>query len=172
MTRSISRRLILIGAAAMLSACQPSADVKPDAGATHIYLVRHAEKLKGDNPSLTPHGHERAKALAVQIKDKPITKIYSSDYARTLQTAEPSALALGLPVTLYDPRDLEGLAARLLASGETALVVGHSNTTPQLAGFLGGDAGAPIIEKTEYDRFYTLVISDDGTVTTQISRYP
>jgi len=55
-------------------------------------------------------------------------------------------------VKLYDPRDLEGFAKRLLAENGHILVVGHSNTTPPLSALLGGPEGEPIVEATEYDR--------------------
>jgi hypothetical protein len=50
-------------------------------------------------------------------------------------------------------------------------VVGHSDTTPELVGLLGGDPGAPIDEPTEYDRLYVVTLGPDGTVTTVLLRY-
>ena len=70
---------------------------------------------------------------------------------------------------IYDPSDLEGLAAQLLANpNQTLLVVGHSNTTPQLAEALGGDGGTPIYEKSEYGRLYVV---DLNTGTSEIRRF-
>ena len=44
------------------------------------------------------------------------------------------------------------------------MVLGHSNTTPQLAEALGGDPSTPI-EEMEYDRLYVLTLTSTGTST-------
>jgi len=119
------------------------------------YLVRHAEKtLEKNDPGLTPAGEKRARDLSARLADIPLAKIYASDYIRTRYTAAPVAKAQGLEVTLYDPGQLEEFAKTLSAETGHILVVGHSNTTPNLSEFLGGQAGTPIVEATEYNRFY------------------
>lgn len=169
----------------VLMACQPSDTPTPApeqvdrAAPKTIYLVRHAEKQKGDDPDLTAAGWERAEELSTILSDKGLTRIYSSDYRRTKQTAEPIAAATGLPVYDYDARDLPALALRLKAECGVCLVVGHSNTTPDLAALLGGDPGTPIDEASEYDRLYVIVMnypsSDNGQnepqVRSEILRY-
>jgi len=92
----------------------------------------------------------------VRLKDVPLTRIYSSDYIRTRDTAAPLAAAKGLNVKIYNPRDLEGLSERLLNETGHIVVVGHSNTTPELSQLLGGESGPPFVEATEYDRLYIL----------------
>jgi len=120
-------------------------------------LVRHAEKTKDKkDPALTKAGSQRAKDLVAALKDVPLTKIYSSDYKRTRNTAAPISAITGLDVVIYNPRDLRGFSKNLLMETGHILVVGHSNTTPQLSELLGGEAGTPIIEATEYDRLYIL----------------
>jgi hypothetical protein len=49
-------------------------------------------------------------------------------------------------------------------------VVGHSNTTPELAGLLGGDPGSPISED-EYDRLYAICRRPGADATTLILRF-
>ena len=51
------------------------------------------------------------------------------------------------------------------------VIVGHSNTTPQLAALLGGEAGEPIVEMGENDRLYILRETERGGIETTISRY-
>lgn len=148
-----------------LTACQaiPAADHHT------AYLVRHAEKVTGDaamdldnprDPPLTNEGEGRAEALAERLSDAGITAIWSTDTVRTRNTAQPLADKLGLDVQIYNPSDLPGFAAQLKSDPiETVLVVGHSNTTPQLAEALGADPGAPIVEKTEYDRLYMIELA-------------
>lgn len=137
--------------------------------AADIYLVRHAEKVKDDSkdPDLTDLGKLRAANLAVVLKSAGIERIYSSDYKRTRDTASPLAKALDLEVELYDPKTLEPLASRLLKLEGNALIIGHSNTTPELAKLMGGDGGTPIVEEWEYDRLY-LLQTENGQVTRTI----
>lgn len=166
------RRLFLMGLGALsLTACQ-TLDVAPAATSgvtadTTVFLVRHAEKQKGKDPSLTPAGIERAEALADRLADVGLTEIYSTNYARTRETAEAVSKATGVKVSLYDPSYLPGFSESLLFSGGTVLVVGHSNTTPGLVTLLGGDAGAPIDDATEFNRLYTVEIFTDSVATNQ-----
>lgn len=154
---------------AMPAACRDESD-KPVA----IYLVRHAEKVTGNadlrDPPLTAAGRERAKALARVLSAQPLQAIYSSDYQRTRETAVPVAAQQQVSLTLYDPRALADLAADLCHSTGVALVVGHSNTTPQLVALLGGDGGSAIDEASEFDRLY-LVVRSGGQVSSFLMRY-
>ncbi|GAA5443240.1 hypothetical protein Misp06_01416 [Microbulbifer sp. NBRC 101763] len=139
-----------------------------------IYLVRHAEKQRGlesgINPHLTEAGRQRAKQLARVLGEVGIDAVYSTDYVRTKETAEPLAAELGLPIQTYNPRKLKEFARQFDQAGKRVLVVGHSNTTPKLVELLGGDKGRPIRELDEYDRLY-IVIRNRGDVTTLLQRY-
>jgi 2,3-bisphosphoglycerate-dependent phosphoglycerate mutase len=141
--------------------------------ASAILLVRHAERAPepADDPGLTPTGEERARDLARLLGDAPIHRIHSTRTRRTLETAGPLAEALGLEVEFYDSGDLGGLARELLAQPGSHLVVGHSNTTPDLAVALGGEARGPIAEAWEYDRLYVLTPGADGSMETLLLRY-
>lgn len=137
--------------------------------AADIYLVRHAEKQTGvsEDPSLTETGRLRAANLAVVLKSAELEHVFTTDYKRTRETAVPVAESAGVEMEIYDPEGLDALAARLLKSRDSALVVGHSNTTPELVDLLGGEAGQPIVEAWEYDRLY-LLLTDNGKVTQTI----
>ena len=50
------------------------------------------------DPKLTPLGHEQATAAAEALVGEGIRRILASPYTRALQTAEPIARRLGLPV--------------------------------------------------------------------------
>ena len=100
--------------------------------------MRHFEKRTGDNPSLTEKGQARAEALAAFFSDKPLNHIYSTHYNRTLETATPVATLKKLSIEEYDPRKLDELSTKLKTL-EHVLVVGHSNTTPQISHMMGAD---------------------------------
>src|SRR5687767_4814601 len=113
--------------------------------ANTIYLTRHAEKAStGTDPVLTSEGQVRANNIAATLKDAQVKHIYSTAYQRTRQTAQPLASYLSLPVTTYDGAQLPTFAQQLRALPDNALVVGHSDTTPELIRQLGGDPGSAI----------------------------
>lgn len=137
-----------------------------------VFLVRHAEKQPGgDDPGLSEAGLARVRALQHALEGAAVERVHSSDYRRTRETAAPLAQAIGTEVELYDPRDLPALAARLRAAGGRHLVVGHSNTTPELVALLGGEPGEPIVEQSEYDRLYRLSVGDEGRAITVLTRF-
>jgi len=173
----LSRRLIIpvIALGVFLAGCQtlekPHDDARFSKNDAVYYLVRHAEKeLDKPDPALNDAGVERALALKDRLSNVPLSAIYSSDYKRTRDTAAPVAKDKNLDVIIYDARDLDGLAKTLKTQDGMILVVGHSNTTPQLSELLGGDPGDPIIEASEYDRLYRLVRHGD-TVSSTIERF-
>ena len=129
-----------------------------------IYLVRHAEKeLTAENPKdppLTPCGEQRAAGLEVFLSAVQLDAVYSSDYVRTRSTAQPVVQNRKMETRLYDPKKLEEFAKLLIERGENALVVGHSNSTPVLAGMLIGEELEPIDESI-YNRIYQVVISKE-----------
>ena len=82
---------------------------------TYLFLIRHGENewtergaLAGRTPSvpLNEKGKEQAQQVAERLKDQPITAVYSSPLLRCLETAQPLAAALNLPVSV-EPGILE-----------------------------------------------------------------
>ncbi|NHK29137.1 histidine phosphatase family protein [Parvularcula flava] len=122
-------------------------------GADTILLLRHAEAGDGNDPALTAKGKARAERVANQLAGLPIRTIYVTDTIRARQTAEPLANRLDLDVSPYDPFALPAFAEALKMTTGPVLVVGHSNTTPELVRLLGGEAGEPIAHD-EHDRLY------------------
>lgn len=122
-----------------------------------VYLVRHAEKMADgtSDPKLSDEGKARVCNLQGFFADKGLTHVLSSDYHRTRDTATPLAKSLGLKVEEYDPKHQVVLAMMLKNKPGTYLIVGHSNTLPELSLVLGGDDIGPWGEQ-EYDRFFEL----------------
>lgn len=68
-----------------------------------MLLVRHALPLRsepgqGSDPSLSSDGIEQAKRLPAALARFPITRLVSSPQVRALETGQPVADALGLPI--------------------------------------------------------------------------
>ncbi len=132
----------------------------PAGQAATLYLVRHAEKQSDQSdPELTTQGQCRAVFLAELLHASGIEEVFSTDYRRTQATAMPLANRLGVEVTRYDPRQLELLAKQLADSTTDTLVVGHSNTTPELVRLLGGSAAD--MPETDYQRLYQISIGPE-----------
>ena len=122
-----------------------------------LILVRHFEKVaEVDNPGLTEAGHIRAENLAIMLDSFAISKIYSTDYNRTIQTALPVSTQKQLAINYYDPGNLKNFANNLLSRQDNALIVGHSNTTPALINLLGGEAKN--IAETDYGEVFIIRI--------------
>ncbi len=142
-----------------------SPDPAPGAATTtkSIYVVRHAEKqiTEGEaDPELTEAGRARAQALPAALADVTIEEVYSSRYRRTQQTVAPVAEAAGLEILAYDPADSPALAARLLASPAThILVAGHSNSVPGLIEALGAEP--PSITDEQYGDLFVITVDGD-----------
>lgn len=130
--------------------------------AFHIFLTRHMEKIKSDskNPSLSPKGQEKAQRLVSLLKDKNITAIYSTDYARTRETATPLAESLGIPVQIYNPRDLVNFATEVKNKKQNALIVGHSNTTPALTYLISGKPQSDI-DESDYNHLFEVILDQE-----------
>ncbi len=126
-----------------------------------LYLVRHAEKQADGSrdPDLTEAGQHRAQQLAAWLKGKSIEDVWSSDYQRTRSTAGPLAGELGLELNIYDPRNQPTLVGHLLGRQSTAMVVGHSNTIPELARQLC-ECEIADMDESEYDRLIVISIDD------------
>jgi len=137
-----------------------------------IFLVRHAEKQANvKNPELTQCGEQRAQQIAKILTKSEISKIYSTNYARTLATATPSAKAYNLAIEHYDPRKLADFAKQLTQAKQNALVVGHSNTTPMLVNYLTDKNIAPLSEQQYSYLFHVSIIDNKASVTTLIQAF-
>ncbi|SHG66655.1 histidine phosphatase family protein [Massilia sp. CF038] len=155
------RRLI----AAILMAGALLAPALALAEPTTVYVTRHGEKGAGKDPELTTQGQARAAMLATLLGKVGIRQVYSTATLRTQQTAGPLASKAGVAVQTYDPAKPEAVIAKIKATPGPTLLVGHSNTVPELVKLLGGAPGTPIGDD-EFDRLYQVTIGADGTVST------
>jgi phosphohistidine phosphatase SixA len=110
-----------------------------------IYAMRHLAAEAGGDPGLTAEGARQARLLAGWFASRrPPRAIYVSTYKRSRETAAPLAARLRIEPTVYDPSDPEALVGSILRERGPVLVVGHSNTVPEIVERLGGARPAPI----------------------------
>ena len=130
-----------------------------------IYLIRHSEKdtlyENQLDPPLTTCGIERSKYLGSFFGDINIKNVYSTNYLRTIKTATPTALSKKVGIQYYDSNNLRLFSEQLLNLKQNSLVVGHSNTTPILAGLLTGKDMNPFDENI-YNRIYKVIVSQNN----------
>lgn len=143
-----------------LTAC---ATMNPEPSEPAFYVVRHLNTPAGErDPDLLPEGQRAAQALAGWFRGARPAAIYVSDFRRTRQTAAPLAARLGLTPIVYDPADTPALVARVRAGARPALVVGHSNTVPDIVEQLGGTRPGPLVHEDFGDIW---AIAPDGGTT-------
>lgn len=133
-----------------------------------FYCVRHAEKKKnaGDDPGLTPEGETRAKRLGKILSGVPLDMACSTNFKRTVQTAELARIEMPKPPSAeaYPPDIQDAWLTETLSDnkGKQYLIVGHSNTIPKLLNYLKGSSEFQDIPDDEYDRFYIAVTKGIG----------
>ncbi len=148
---------------------------------TTLIFVRHADKatLPADDPALSEAGRLRARELARQLVDADVVPglgvdaVFSTPFRRTVETAKPVADALGLVVMNYDASDTDAVIESILKNykGKIVLVVGHSNTIPEMIANMGASKNVPPIAEDEYDNIYLVTIPWFGKTKTIRLRY-
>lgn len=142
---------------------------------TTVYLVRHAEKAAAPaaDPPLTEAGTKRAEELARKLGKAGIKTISTSQFLRTQATAEPLAKQLGITNTVIpvkvdtmnsrqlSPEYLKQVSDLVSSSAGSVLIVGHSNTVPELIKALGGDI-VPTIDDATYDDLFVVTVYAKG----------
>jgi broad specificity phosphatase PhoE len=122
-----------------------------------IVLVRHAERAPApmtDDPPLTDAGSARAARLAERLARADVKAIFVTRFRRSRDTAAPLAAALKLEPVVES--ETSALVAKLKARDEpTVLVVGHSDTLPDIVKAFGGPTVT--IADDQFDDLFVLV---------------
>lgn len=152
MIRHTPAALLLLLASVGLSAAEPV-----------VILVRHAEradagaaaKMMATDPELSAAGHARAETLARLLTKAGITAIYTTEYRRTQQTAAPLARTLKVEPTIVPASESDDLLRAIRAARGAVLLVGHSNTVPELIAGLGVKEAVTIADD-EFDGLFVV----------------
>ena len=141
-----------------------------------VFLVRHAERADEprQDPPLTEKGVARSEALARLLSTADIKAIYTSQFARTKLTAEPLAKQLGVTATAIslktspsNPRAIAEESTKEIVDkimsqqGGSVLVVGHSNSIPDVIKMLGGN-DVPTIDEKKFDDLFVVTVYAKG----------
>jgi broad specificity phosphatase PhoE len=142
-----------------------------------VFLVRHAERaaevpvpgasappahaMMANDPPLSAAGHARAVKLAAMLASAGVRHVFTTEFLRTRQTAVPLAEKLKLQPVMSASKDPSPLIEEILKSTGNVLVVGHSNTVPDLLKRLGIKETITIAD-SEYDNLFVVVRRDAG----------
>jgi 2,3-bisphosphoglycerate-dependent phosphoglycerate mutase len=138
---------------------------------TTIVVIRHAEKQIGtiDDAPLSPQGEQRATRIAQMFGDAEafgrVKQIYVTDTRRSQQTAAALAQRLSLKPVIVDPKaSPDEIARRVLREnrGGLAIVVGHSNTVPQLVATMSRADAVPLMGDEDFDTMYVVTVPTIG----------
>lgn len=140
---------------------------------TTVVLTRHGERTAipgNQDPPLNAAGKARAKELIHVAGQSGIKAIYCSHFIRSLQTAKPLAAHLDLPPIVMD--DALQIRNDILSNhaGQTVLVIGHSNTVPEIIDRLGA-GGVPAIGESEFDNLFVVKVFDQGRASVTRLKY-
>ncbi|MDI5894702.1 phosphoglycerate mutase family protein [Flavobacterium algoritolerans] len=135
---------------------------------TTYYFIRHAEKVdNSQNPDLSEIGLERANLWNKIFSEVGFDEIYSTDYKRTIQTANPTAAAKKIQIKLYNPKTTAIDSFKKETLGKKVLIVGHSNTTPNFVNQIINQKIYADIEDTTFGNLYIVTVNSD-TITHQL----
>ena len=153
--------LVLFGGVASTAAAQPT-----------IFVVRHAERADAgmsgagtmaSDPDLSDAGRARAESLARMLKDAGVVAIYTTEFKRTQQTAAPLAKSLGIEMVTVPANTPTTLLEALKNARGNVVVVGHSNTVPDLLRGLGVTPAVKIDDK-EFDNLFVVTMGPKPTM--------
>ena len=135
-----------------------------------FYITRHAEKeqvtpgmtaMEKTDPPLATSGLQRAIDLKEVLRNKHIRYIFSTNYKRTISTAQPLKEILSTTyIEIYSPvKDSTDVFISKLKSIKkgNVLIVGHSNTIDDIANKLCGSNVVPgDLKENQYDNLFKI----------------
>ena len=133
---------------------------------SNIYLIRHAEKVRSDksdrDPDLNNKGLLRAENWKNYFISKNISRIYSTNYKRTIKTAIPLAENNNLEILIYSSDDIVYETFLKSSEGENTVVVGHSNTIPDFVNNIIKEEHYEQIDDLNNSNLYIVSICNSG----------
>ena len=173
-------RTLCIGLLWPLLVC-PGLTAEELTAGTTVVVVRHAEKatLPAEDPVLTEMGMQRAGIFATMLDSARVSAIYTTQFARNMQTAMPVAQRQGvsptvLPITSGKVQEYAQALQRDIAlnhPGATVVVVAHSNTIDDIILALGGsDIGD--LREDDYNKLFILSVGSSGEASLIEAAFP
>ena len=129
---------------------------------TQYYFIRHAEKADSSkNPDLSEKGLERAKEWQMLFSELSFDAIYSTDFNRTIQTIKPISVKQNKNFSLYNPKTIDIEAFKKETFGKKILIVGHSNTIPNMVNQIIKENKYSDIAENQFGNLYIVTIFEN-----------
>ena len=131
---------------------------------TQIYIIRHTEKADdtAENPNLSAAGIERAKYWKKVLQHIQFDQVFTTDFKRNMQTAKLISNDSSVKPELYYPMSFDVLKFINLIKGQKVLIVGHSNTIPDMVNRLIDQTKYPPMSHENYNILYVVNINKNG----------
>lgn len=140
-----------------------------------VIVFRHADKeaeIEGDEsePDISVDGQKRAVRLVKVLEKYKPARLFSTGYARTVQTVTPLSRIKNLPIESYEG-DLQALADKILASEDkrSIAVVGINSTNYELVNLLLKEKKYTMTDESDYGKIWILRIKDGKVKDTVIN---
>lgn len=152
---------------------QPTAAIQPqsESAVTQIYILRHTEKVDEDaeNPKLSKLGVQRARYWKSVLQNVDVQRIFTTDFDRNIQTAKILGEDYSINPEIYYPLSFDVLKFINEVKGQHVLIIGHSNTIPDMVNRLVGESRYPPMSHLDYDNLFLVTINASGeTSSTQL----
>lgn len=135
---------------------------------TTYFLIRHAEKDRTNpadkNPDLNERGEQRAENWKKVLQHVSFDVIYSTNFVRTLKTAESIAKKCNLEPIIYNPSKVDFDLFQLENEGKNVLIVGHSNTVPQFVNGLIKQQKYQEMDDNEFSHLYIVTVKENQII--------
>jgi 2,3-bisphosphoglycerate-dependent phosphoglycerate mutase len=132
---------------------------------TQYYFIRHAEKADSSkNPDLSEKGLERAQEWKTLFSEINFDAVYSTDFNRTLQTIQPIVADNNQLLKIYNPKMIDIEAFKKETHGKTILIVGHSNTIPNMINQIIKENKYTNIEENQFGNLYIVTLFENQIV--------
>jgi len=131
---------------------------------TQYYFIRHAEKADSSkNPDLSEKGLERAQEWKALFSEINFDAVYSTDFNRTLQTIQPIVEGNNQLLKIYNPKMIDVELFKKETHGKTILIVGHSNTVPNMVNQIIKENKYVDIAENQFGNLYIITLFENQT---------
>ncbi len=131
---------------------------------TQIYILRHTEKIdNSEDPGLSIAGEKRAAYWRKVLQYIQFDQILATNYKRNSETASIIAQGFNTKIEFYHPMSFEVLEFIAKVKGQTVLIIGHSNTIPDMANRILGESIYDPLSHKDYNKLILITINEDGS---------
>ena len=127
-----------------------------------LALAKKADSSK--NPDLSEKGLERAQEWKTLFSEINFDAVYSTDFNRTLQTIQPIVEGNNQLLKIYNPKMIDIEAFKKETHGKTILIVGHSNTIPNMVNQIIKENKYTNIEENQFGNLYIVTLFENQIV--------